>query len=161
MNRKLRPTKSPQQIKEEQVYFLLQDIEKNLEEYKTPIELRDKQLADTKRILKGAKVSYDSLLKENKQWKEYILGIKQRLQSYQKQQEEQENLRDTQYFRRPQKKYKKVVYEEESDSEPEAEESQYIPEEEPIEQEIEQKHQAPKKNKIFEYLNKDAKGNKQ
>ena len=59
------------------------------------------------------------------------------------------------------KEYKKVVYEEESDSEPEAEESQYIPEEEPIEQEIEQKHQAPKKNKIFEYLNKDAKGNKQ
>ena len=67
MNRKLRPTKSPQQIKEEQVYFLLQGIEKNLEEYKTSIELRDKQLADTKRILKGAKVCYDSLLKENKQ----------------------------------------------------------------------------------------------
>ena len=65
MNRKLRPTKSPQQIKEEQVNFLLEDIEKNLEEYKTAIELRDKQLADTKRILKAAKVSYDNLLKEN------------------------------------------------------------------------------------------------
>ena len=67
MNRKLRPTKSPQQIKEEQVNFLLEDIEKKLEEYKTAIELRDKQLADTKRILKAAKVSYDNLLKENKQ----------------------------------------------------------------------------------------------
>ena len=66
MNRKLRPTKSPQQIKEEQVNFLLEDIEKNLEEYKTATELRDKQLADTKRILKGAKVSYDNLLKESK-----------------------------------------------------------------------------------------------
>ena len=65
MNRKLRPTKSPQQIKEEQVNFLLEDIEKKLEEYKTAIELRDKQLADTKRILKAAKVSYDNLLKEN------------------------------------------------------------------------------------------------
>ena len=65
MNRKLRPTKSPQQIKEEQANFLLEDVEKNLEEYKTAIELRDKQLADTKRILKAAKVSYDNLLKEN------------------------------------------------------------------------------------------------
>ena len=44
--------KSPEQIKEEQVNFLLEDIEKNLGEYKTAIELRDKQLADTKRILK-------------------------------------------------------------------------------------------------------------
>ena len=65
MNRKLRATKSPQQIKEEQVNFLLEDIEKKLEEYKTAIELRDKQLANTKRILKAAKVSYDNLLKEN------------------------------------------------------------------------------------------------
>ena len=70
-------------------------------------------------------------------------------------------MQDTQYLRTTQKKYKKVVYEEESDSEPEAEESQYIPEEEHIEQEKEQKQQAPKrKNKIFEYLNKDAKRNK-
>ena len=36
--------KSPEQIKEEQVNFLLEDIEKNLGEYKTAIELRDKQL---------------------------------------------------------------------------------------------------------------------
>ena len=56
-----------------------------------------------------------------------------------------------------------MVYEEESDSEPEVEESQYVPEEEPIEQEIEQKQepQAPKrKNRIFEYLKKGAKRNK-
>ena len=131
MNRKLRPTKSPPQIKEEQVNLLLEAIKKNLQEYKTAIELRDKQIADTKRILKEAKVSYNNLLKENKQLKGYISGIKQRFQNYQKQQEEQETLQDTQYFRRPKKIYKKGVYKEESDSEPEAEE-------------IVQKQQAPK-----------------
>ena len=41
MNRKLRPTKSTYQVKEEQVNFLLEDIEKNLEEYKKVIALRD------------------------------------------------------------------------------------------------------------------------
>ena len=34
MNRKLRPTKSPYQLKDGQVNFLLKDIEKNSEEYK-------------------------------------------------------------------------------------------------------------------------------
>ena len=55
MNRKLRPMKSLQQIKEEQANFLLEYVKNFFEEYKTAIELRDKQLADTKRILKGAK----------------------------------------------------------------------------------------------------------
>ena len=32
MSRKIRPTKSTQQFKEEQIIFLLEDIEKNLEE---------------------------------------------------------------------------------------------------------------------------------
>ena len=49
MNRKLRSTKSACQTKEEQVNFLLEDIEKNLEEYKKATELRDKQLADAKK----------------------------------------------------------------------------------------------------------------
>ena len=40
MNRKLRPTRSTQQIKEEQINFLLEDIEKNLEEYKKAIEIK-------------------------------------------------------------------------------------------------------------------------
>ena len=69
MNRKLRPRKSQYEIKEEQINFLLEDIEKNLEGYKAAIELRDKQLADVKRILKSAKIRYDNLLKENKQLK--------------------------------------------------------------------------------------------
>ena len=63
MNREPRPTKSTYQIKEEQVNFLLEDIEKNLEEYKKAIELKDKQLAEAKKILKGTKNNFDSLLK--------------------------------------------------------------------------------------------------
>ena len=55
MNRKLRPTKSTQQIKEEQINFLLEDIEKNLEEYKKAIEIKDKQLSDIKKYSKRPK----------------------------------------------------------------------------------------------------------
>ena len=39
MSRRLRPTKSTQQIKEEQINFLLEDVEKNVEGYKKAIEL--------------------------------------------------------------------------------------------------------------------------
>ena len=56
------------------------------------------------------------------------------------------------------------MYEEETGGEPEAEENQYTPEDEFIEEEEkpkEQKQEAPKrKNKVFNYLNKDAKRNK-
>ena len=41
MNRKLRPTRSTQQIKGKQISFLLEDVEKNLEECKKAIELKD------------------------------------------------------------------------------------------------------------------------
>ena len=54
MNRRLRPTRSTKQIKEEQINFLLEDVEKNLEEYKKAIESRDKQLYDINKILQGA-----------------------------------------------------------------------------------------------------------
>ena len=46
MNRKIRPTRPTQQIKEEQINFLLKDIEKNVEEYKETVELKNKQLSD-------------------------------------------------------------------------------------------------------------------
>ena len=45
INRKLRPTRSTQQIKEKQINFLLEDVENNLEEYKKAIELKVKQLS--------------------------------------------------------------------------------------------------------------------
>ena len=51
MNTKLRPTKSTYQIREEQANFLLEDIEKNLKEYKKAIELRDNQLTEAKKYL--------------------------------------------------------------------------------------------------------------
>ena len=55
MNRKLRPTKYSYQIKEEQTNFLLEEVEKTLEEYKKAIELKDTQLAEAKKVLQGAK----------------------------------------------------------------------------------------------------------
>ena len=57
MNRKLRPVKSPYQIKNEQVNFLLEDIEKNLEEYRKIIETKGKQLAEIKKSYKEQKVA--------------------------------------------------------------------------------------------------------
>ena len=55
MNRRLRPTRLTQQIKEEQINYLLEDVEKNLEEYKKAIESRDKQLSDIKKFYKVLK----------------------------------------------------------------------------------------------------------
>ena len=57
MNRKLRPTRSTQQSKEKQINFLLEDVEKSLEEYKKAIELKGKQLFNIKKILQGAKIA--------------------------------------------------------------------------------------------------------
>ena len=57
MDKKLRPVKSPYQIKNEQVNFLLEDIEKNLEEYRKIIETKDKQLAEIKKYCKEQKVA--------------------------------------------------------------------------------------------------------
>ena len=94
MNRKLRPTRSTQQTKEEQINFLLEDIEKNLEEYKKAIELKDKQLSDIKKLLKDAKKSYDSVVLENKQLKEYVANIKKRYQEYQHRQQQEQYSRD-------------------------------------------------------------------
>ena len=48
MNRKLRPAKSLYQLKDEQVNFLLEDIEKNLE-HKKIVEIKYKQLAEVKK----------------------------------------------------------------------------------------------------------------
>ena len=45
MNRKLRRTRSTQQIKEKQINFLLEDVEKSLEEQRRKaIVIKDKQI---------------------------------------------------------------------------------------------------------------------
>ena len=59
MNKRLRPFKSSYQIKEEQVNFLPEKIERNLE-YKKTIEIkldRVKQLPDAKKYLKTQKLA--------------------------------------------------------------------------------------------------------
>ena len=89
MNRKLRPTKSTQQIKEEQINFLLEDVKKNLEEYKKAIKIKDKQLSDIKKYSKGPKKSCDSVVNENTELKKYIKNVKQRHQQYQEKQQQE------------------------------------------------------------------------
>ena len=63
MNRELRPTKSTYQIKEEQVNFLLEDIKKNLEKHKKSDRIKRQTTCRSKKILKGTKNNYYSLLK--------------------------------------------------------------------------------------------------
>ena len=55
MNRKLKPARSTQQVREEQINFLLGDVEENLEEYKKAIEVKEKQLSDIKKICRVLK----------------------------------------------------------------------------------------------------------
>ena len=42
-------------IKEEQINFFLEDVEKKLDEYKRAIDTKDKQLSDIKKITRGEK----------------------------------------------------------------------------------------------------------
>ena len=55
MIRSRRPIKSTQQLKEQQINFLLGDIGNNLQEHKKAIPPRDKQIAEAKKRLQGAK----------------------------------------------------------------------------------------------------------
>ena len=55
MIRSRRSIKSTQQLKEEQINFLSEDIEKNLEEYKKAIALRDNQIVEAKKKTSGGK----------------------------------------------------------------------------------------------------------
>ena len=109
---------------------MLEDIEKNLEEHKEVVDLKEKQLSDAKKILVSAKNSYDKTVAKNKELKAYIQNIKQHFQEYQEQQqacflENQKNY----YEKREPKRNKKVVYEEEPDSGPELKEEEYCADE--------------------------------
>ena len=72
-----------QQVKEEQINYLLSDVEKNLEEYKIALEIKDKQLSDAKKILVSAEQSYDKTVAENRELKAYIENLKQYMQQQQ------------------------------------------------------------------------------
>ena len=116
----IKDLRSRQQIKDEQINYLLADVEKNLEEYKIALDTKEKQLSDAKKILISAKQSYNKIVVENRDLKAYIENLKQHFQQQQAQfLEKQKN-----YYRHTPKKYKKVVYQEESESEPEFEEEE-------------------------------------
>ena len=69
MNSKLRPAKSAQQIKDQQIGLMLEEIEQDIEQIEKIIDSKNKQLFDLKTILKSEKSSYQELTKENKQLK--------------------------------------------------------------------------------------------
>ena len=75
--------RSRQQIKDEQINYLLGDVEKNLEEYKIALELKEKQLSDAKKILLSVKQRYDKTVAENRDLKAYIENLKQQIQKQQ------------------------------------------------------------------------------
>ena len=72
--------RNQQKIKDEQIIFLLVDLEKSLEQYKEALENKEKQLAEAKRILVAARKSFDNLNKENSDLKAYITQIKNHFQ---------------------------------------------------------------------------------
>ena len=116
----LKNFRSRQQIKDDQINYLLGDLEKNLEEYKFALETKEKQLLDARKILLSAKQSYDNVVKENTDLKAYIEKLKQHFQQEQVQfLKEQKN-----YYQESPKKYKKVIYQEEIESKPEFEEEE-------------------------------------
>ena len=58
-------------------------MEKNLEDYRTVIETKEKQLADARRILMAAKQSFGKVSQENRDLKAYIENLKQDFQKQQ------------------------------------------------------------------------------
>ena len=53
--------RNQQNIKDKQINFLLGDLEKNLEDYRQALEIKEKQLSEAKRILVSAKQSFDKV----------------------------------------------------------------------------------------------------
>ena len=150
-----------QKIKDEQINFLLGDLEKNLEHYRESLENKEKQLVEAKRILIAAKQGFDKVSKENRDLKAYIEQLKSQF-NQQNQRQQLEFLK--QQKSRP-KKYKKVVLEEESENESESEsENDTSLEPEEIEEEPQVKKPKRKNKKsssnVFEYINKNAKRHK-
>ena len=76
----IKDLRSRQQIKDEQINYLLADVEKNLEEYKIALDTKEKQLSDTKKILISAKQGYNKIVAENRDLKAYIENLKQHFQ---------------------------------------------------------------------------------
>ena len=95
--------RSRQQVKGEQINYLLADVEKILEEYKSTFELKERQLSDAQKFLVSAKQSYDQVSNESKELKTCIEKLKQHIHI------QQAHLIENQqkYFKKSQKKYKR------------------------------------------------------
>ena len=154
--------RNQQKIKDEQINYLLGDLEKNLEVYKAAIEIKEKHLAEAKRILVAAKQSFDKVAQENRDLKAYIENLKQH---FQKQRTDFLNQQRAFYSRKnTPKKYKKAVFEEENESENESqfeEEEEESENEEVIDEPKTKKAKKTNNNNIFDYINKNAKRHKQ
>ena len=154
--------RNQQKIKDDQISFLLVDLEKSLEDYSQALEIKENQLSEAKRLLVSAKKSFDKISQENRDLKTYIENLKRHYQRESQKQQLDFLKQQTKTPTKP-KKYKKVIFEEEveSENEPEFEEEDET-ENEKIEQEPQIK-KAKRKNKsnIFDYINKNAKRHEQ
>ena len=92
--------------------------QKKLGEYKFALKAKEKQLSDARKILLSPKQSYDTVVKENSDLKVYIEKLRQHFRQQQVQfLKEQKN-----YYHESPKKYKRITFQEETESEPETEE---------------------------------------
>ena len=164
----LKEFRNKQQIKDDQINYLLADVEKNLEEYRNSLEQKERQLFEARKILISAKQIYNNTVAENKDLKAYIVSLKEHIEKQQVQFIEKQKQNNYKYKKPIPKKYKKVIFHEESESEPELEqEEQEESESEETETSKEIKKASSKKrgvnrNNIFDYINqKDAKRYKQ
>ena len=107
--------RNQQKIKDEQINFLLGDLEKNLEQYRESLEHKEKHLEEAKRILIAAKQGFDKVSQENRDLKAYIEQRKSQF-NQQNQRQQLEFLKQQKSYFRP-TKYKKIVVEEESENE--------------------------------------------
>ena len=119
MNKKLKLTKSVIQAMDEQAADILEDFEKDIENFKIATQNKDNQLVYLGKILKVAKSEYEKVTKENKELKDYIIK-KQKIQQQQQQQKKQFPRKNIQ------KRYKKIVYESGSETEPKAKQEQNV-----------------------------------
>ena len=143
--------RSQQKLKDEQINYLFSDLEKSLEQYREAVELRDKQIADAKKILLSAKQSYDKLSQEKIKLKEYVVKA------------QQENQLRQQQLLAQNKNYKKVVLEEESEKESDTEsEQEYDIAEDAIKaQQVIKPRKKRQTNNVFDCINNNEKRHKQ
>ena len=101
--------RNQQKIKDKQINFLLGDLEKDLEDYRQGLEIKEKQLTDAKRILISAKQSFDKIANENRDLKAYIENLKQHFQRENQKQQLEFLKQQKAYYNQPTKKIQKNI----------------------------------------------------